>query len=157
MNVTRITKQSINADRIKQSSSVGFQQKGQPRLHNTKKEWFEIGGKRFYSKSTYERNYARYLEFLKCNGKITDWEYEPHEFWFLKIMRGVRSYKPDFRIWLLNNKHTWREIKGYMDSESLTKLKRMKKYYPDEDILVVDKDWFKSQRKSMKIIIKEWE
>ena len=37
--------------------------------------WREIGDKRCYFKSAWEANYARYLQWLKENGRIIDWEY----------------------------------------------------------------------------------
>ncbi len=49
-----------------------------------------------YFRSRWERNWARYLNFLVQHGEITGWEYEPKTFWFHKIKRGTRSYKPDF-------------------------------------------------------------
>jgi len=103
--------------------------------------WREIGDKRCYFKSAWEANYARYLQWLKENGRIIDWEYEPQDFWFKEIKRGVRSYKPDFKV-SHETYHYWVEVKGYYDSKSLTKIKRFRKYYPKEILTVIDKEWF---------------
>src|SRR5215471_1288173 len=52
-----------------------------------------------YFRSSWEANYARYLNFLKSRGEIHDWQYESNTFWFHKIKRGTRSYTPDFKVW----------------------------------------------------------
>lgn len=83
-----------------------------------------------------------YLEWQRTMKVIKSWRHEPKTFWFLKIKRGVRSYKPDFGVKDATGKSYWVEVKGWMDSRSATKLKRMKKYYPKEDVRLVDKKWF---------------
>src|SRR5687768_3513242 len=92
--------------------------------------WRVIGGIRKYFRSRWEANYARYLEWLKTNGEIVSWTHEPKTFWFEKIKRGTRSYLPDFCVIEKNGKEVYYEVKGYMDSKSKTKIKRMAKYYP---------------------------
>lgn len=109
--------------------------------------WEVVGKHKRYFRSGWEKKYAFYLQFLTEKSLIEKWEHEPMTFWFEKIKRGVRSYKPDFKVYRKDNSHYWVEVKGYMDSRSLTKLKRFKKYYPDEEIIVVDKEWFKKNLK----------
>lgn len=99
--------------------------------------WREIGDRRIYFRSRWEANYARYLQWLKERGDILEWEYEPETFWFDTIKRGVRSYKPDFRIHELNGAKPLHEVKGWMDARSKTTLKRMAKYHPHETIILV--------------------
>jgi len=82
----------------------------------------DLGDQFFRSKT--EANYARYLKFV--NEK---YEYETREFCFEKIKRGTRYYIIDF---YLPNRDQHVEIKGWLDSKSITKLKRFKKYYPKE-------------------------
>lgn len=101
-----------------------------------------IGGKTHYFRSKWESIYAHFLEFLKQSGEIEDWLYEPYTFWFLKIKRGVRSYKPDFKVMEKNGSHYWVEVKGYLDGKSRTKIKRLKKYYPEETLCLVQGEWF---------------
>jgi hypothetical protein len=122
-----------------------------------KGSWVELGDKRFYGRSRWERNFARYLNFLLERGEIKNWFHEPHTFWFEKIKRGVRSYLPDFKVEHNNGSTEWFEVKGYMDDKSRTKLKRMGIYYPEEKIRVVDGQWFKENNKKMRLLIKEWE
>ena len=78
-------------------------------------------GKFFRSKL--EANYARYLKFCKI-----EYEYETKVFWFENIKRGTRSYTIDFYI---PSEDKYIETKGWLDKKSITKLKRLKKYYPE--------------------------
>lgn len=127
---------------------------GQKRKSN--QFWTEIGGKRFYARSKWEHNYACFLEFCKNKGLIIEWHHEPREWWFESIKRGVRSYKPDFEITLLNGEFELHEVKGYLDSKSKTKLARMAKYYPNVKIRLVDSEWFKLNNKRYRSIIPNW-
>ena len=128
-----------------------------PKHGNWKSDWRDIGGKRKYFRSRWEANYARYLEFLKQNGKIKDWEHEPKTFWFEKILRGVRSYLPDFLVTELDGSERYFEVKGWMDPKSITKIKRMAKYYPDVVLVVVDSKAYKALAKQVGGFIKDWE
>ena len=129
-----------------------------PFLKRSPGEWLEIGDKRYYFRSKWERNYARFLQYAKSNQVIFDWQYEPKEFWFENIKRGVRSFKPDFLV-IYHSKglHSWYEVKGYMDSKSATKIKRMKKYYPEEFLTIVDKKWFQMFEKEYASQLSGWE
>lgn len=122
-----------------------------------KSAWRIIGGKKKFFRSRWEANYARYLELLKIQGKITDWFHEPETFWFKDIKRGTRSYLPDFKVIELDGTHKWIEVKGWMDAKSKTKLKRFAKYYPKEKMELVQAKWFKDNSKSMQNIISDWE
>jgi len=82
------------------------------------------------------------LQLLKDQKHISEWEYEPHTFWFEEIKRGVRSYMPDFKVTRLDATYYWIEVKGYMDAKSHTKIRRLKKYYPNEQLMLIDKQWF---------------
>jgi predicted nuclease of restriction endonuclease-like RecB superfamily len=118
--------------------------------------WREIGGKRHYFRSRYEINYCKYLEWLKKNNLIVEWHYEPKTFWFEGIRRGTVSYKPDFLI-EYSDKQQWVEVKGYWDKRSLTKIKRFKKYFPELQLISVDKEWFSKNSRKLMIIVKDWE
>jgi hypothetical protein len=124
---------------------------------NIRRGWRTIGENKKYYRSLWEANYARYLEWQKKHGYIKDWKHEPKIFWFLEIKRGCRSYTPDFHV-ICNDESTyWVEVKGWKDSKSATKLKRFKKYYPEEKMLYVDSKWFKKNNPKMRIIIPTWE
>lgn len=119
--------------------------------------WRYIGLKCIYARSKWEANFARYLHWQKLHRMILDWEHEPKTFWFLAIKRGVRSYLPDFSVTNLNGSTIYFEVKGFYDRKSLTKIKRFRKYYPDEKLIVIDKRWFAKHNVKMRQLIREWE
>lgn len=108
-----------------------------------KSGWFSINRKKIFFRSGWEVNYARYLEWLRQNKKIVSWEFEPDTFWFEKIKRGVRSYLPDFKVTNPDGTIEYHEVKGFLDSKSKTKLKRMAKYYPSVKLILIEKDSYK--------------
>jgi hypothetical protein len=118
-----------------------------------KQFWAKIGDKdKIYFRSSWEYYYAIFLEKLRQERKIIDWKHEPKIFWFNDIKRGVRSYLPDFCIVHNDSSEEWCEVKGYFDSKSQTKMKRMAKYYPEVKIRLVGGDWFKQNMKSCKAL-----
>ncbi len=119
--------------------------------------WREIGGKRNYYRSMWEANYARYLQWLKDRGDISDWQHEPEVFWFDGVKRGVVSYKPDFRVWENDGTSKLHEVKGWMDARSKTCLRRMKKYHPKETIILVVQKDYQAIKKMFDRIIMGWE
>jgi hypothetical protein len=114
-----------------------------PRNASWKQAWHEVGGKRFYARSSWEYEYAKILEFRKRIGAIKEWEHEPETFWFEKIKRGCRSYTPDFRVTHLNGDIEYHEIKGWMDDRSKTKIKRMAIYHKNVKLVVIDSKTYK--------------
>ena len=92
---------------------------------------------RMYVRSSWEANYARYLNFLVEKKKILRWEYEVDTFEFTGIKRGTRFYTPDFKVFENDGSIIYHEVKGYMDQRSKTKLKRMAKYYPQTKIILI--------------------
>lgn len=78
-----------------------------------------------YFRSKMEANIARYYNYIKIN-----WFYEPREYKFEKIKRGTKYYKPDF--YLPAPERLFIEVKGYFRPIDKTKLRRFKKYYPEE-------------------------
>lgn len=118
-----------------------------------KQFWAIIGNKQpIYFRSSWEYYYAIFLEKLEQEGKIRTWLHEPKCFWFEEIKRGVRSYLPDFCIIHLNGQEEWSEVKGFYDSKSQTKMKRMAKYYPQVKIRLVGSDWFKQNLNACKAL-----
>lgn len=122
-----------------------------------KAAWRKIGVKAKYYRSSWEANFARYLQFLKQKKIIRNWWYEPQTFYFNKIKRGIRSYLPDFKVKKLNCTHYWVEVKGWMDAKSKTKIKRFRKYYPKEQLFIVDKKWFDKNSKNLSKVCDDWE
>lgn len=134
---------------------------GKPLSHNghhrSKKGRREDLGNVFF-RSTWEANYARYLNLLIKMGIVEKWDFEPETFWFLAIKRGVRSYLPDFRVFYKGDpKPVYVEIKGYFDAKSKTKLSRMAKYHPSVKIELVDSKAYAALRQKWKSAIPNWE
>jgi hypothetical protein len=74
-------------------------------------------------RSGWEANVCRVLRAYGI-----EFEFEPHHFTF-PVRRGNKGYVPDL---LLGKTDEWIEVKGYLDKDSQIKLKRFKKYYPEE-------------------------
>lgn len=127
---------------------------------SNKRGWRTIGGKKYYLKSLYEINYANYLEWLRTEGLLIDWEYEPKTFKFPKdsYKAGPFYYKPDFRV-AYKNSVEWHEVKGWMNPSSKKKIKRFHKHFPEEgSLVIIDSAWFKeAYKKGFKTLIPGWE
>lgn len=119
--------------------------------------WREIGGINKYYRSRWEANYARYLEWLKSLGQILRWQHEPKTFWFDKIKRGCRTYLPDFLVVENDGTEAYHEVKGWMDDRSVTKIKRMRRYYPDITLIVIDGKAYRLLAKQLKGVVPGWE
>lgn len=119
-----------------------------------KQAWATIGGQKCYFRSKWEHDYALYLELLKKHKKIKSWRHEPKTFWFEAIKRGTRSYLPDFCVTENDGSVIWHEVKGFLDSKSKTKLKRMKKYFPEEKLYLVREAQIKEIRKKFSFLFK---
>lgn len=119
---SRLQKPKIKSDKLKTSaeSSISSHGGGSPWRH-TKTGYREDLDMVF--RSGWEANIARVF-----NAYQIDFTFEPHVFTF-PIKRGTRSYTPDFFLVKTNE---WIEVKGYFDDKSRIKLKRFKKYYPEE-------------------------
>ena len=122
-----------------------------------KSGWREIGGVKKYYRSSWEANYAHYLEWLRTRGEILSWEHEPETFWFQGIKRGTMSYLPDFKVVEKNGAVQYHEVKGWMDARSKTTIARMAKYHPKIKLIVIDGKAYRKIAKTMKPIIGEWE
>ncbi len=125
------------------------------RYSNVAAGWIKIDGKEIYVRSSWEANFAAYLTFLKSKGFIKKWEYEPDTFIFHEILRGTRSYCPDFKVFNNDDTFYYVEVKGYLDTKSKTKLSRMKKYYPGVKIDLVDAKRYR-EISSKSSIIPNW-
>jgi len=77
-----------------------------------------------YLRSSWEANLARWWNLINVH-----WVYESKEFEFKTIKRGNRFYKPDFYLPKIDE---YIEVKGYFTAGDKTKLRRFKKYYPEE-------------------------
>lgn len=128
----------------------------------------EIPSKRYYSgrredldgryfRSRWEANWARYLNWLQELGEIQEWDYECQEFEFHEIKRGVRFYLPDFKVTNKDGSVEFHEVKGQMTANSKTKLARMRRYYPDVVVKIIDEDAYRSIAREVGRRLTGWE
>lgn len=110
-----------------------------------------------YVRSSWEGNYARYLNHLLEKNEILKWEYEPDTFEFVAIKRGVRFYTPDFKVFLPDGKIEYHEVKGWFDAKSKTRAKRMAKYFPNVEIKLIDQRAYRELTRLYKDSIENWE
>jgi hypothetical protein len=121
------------------------------------------GGKRsdigdIWFRSSWEANYARYLNVMIDMNIVEKWEFEPETFWFEKIKRGVRSYLPDFKVYYRNSDTpVYIEIKGWVQDKDKTKWKRMKKYHPHIVLEIVGQKEYEEIKRKWASSIPNWE
>ena len=106
----------------------------------------DLGG--LYVRSSWEANWARYLNWLKGIGEIRGWQFEAEVFAF-PVKRGSMFYTPDFKVTNKDGSVEFHEIKGYMDQRSETKLKRMRIHHPRVKVVLVDKDAYHAVARKM--------
>lgn len=112
-----------------------------------------------YFRSSWEANYARYLNFIIKNDKsMLRWEYEPQTFEFKKIKKGTRFYTPDFKIYFASGAIEYHEVKGWDYPKGRTARKRFLKYFPNLKLVLIDGEWFKAlKRQGVNKLIPNWE
>jgi len=121
------------------------------------------GGKRsdigdIWFRSSWEANYARYLNLLMKMKLVDSWEFEPETFWFEGVRRGTVSYRPDFRVVYRNNPiPEYVEIKGWMVAKDRTKWKRMAKYHPSIKLVIVAKKEYREIENRWSSALPNWE
>jgi hypothetical protein len=107
-------------------------------------------GKPITFRSTWEINYAFYLEWLKQQGEIKNWEYEPRPRYYFYAKDGHplgNGYLPDFKVTRNDDTFYLVEIKGYR--QGTLKLRRMEKHYPDIKIELVDQKEYNALKKKL--------
>lgn len=120
-----------------------------------------------YFRSSWEANVARYLNLLVEREEIQHWEYEPIRFTFNDMVIdgkkikgvscGVMSYLPDFLIVNNDDSISFIEVKGWMDGKSKTKIRRLKKYYPEIRLDIIGQKEYDEIRKTEARNIDSWE
>lgn len=122
-------------------------------MHGGKRD--DLGGR--YFRSSWEANWARYLNWLISVGEIKTWDYEVDTFEFPRIRRGTRFYTPDFKVVNNDDSIEYHEIKGWMDPKSNTRMKRMAKYYPHVKVILIDTDAYYATARTVRGFIPNWE
>ena len=111
-----------------------------------------------YFRSSWEANYARYLNFLIRLGAVEKWDFEPTTFWFDGVRRGTNSYKPDFRVFYKNDPiPEYIELKGWVVAKDKTKWRRMAKYHPDIKLVIIKAKEYYAIQKKWASSIQNWE
>lgn len=119
---------------------------------NIQRGSYETSKGLMYFRSKWEANYALYLDWLIKQKVIKDWQYEPMPRYDFIMMENGKpkvmglGYLPDFKV--INNDDSLYlvELKGA--KQGMMKLKRMKKYYPDIKIELIEaKDYAILKRK----------
>jgi hypothetical protein len=113
--------------------------------------WEEIGGQRCFFRSSWEANYARYLQWLKDADEIADWAHEPETLWL-----GTTGYIPDFRVTETDGTKTYHEVKGYMDHRSRQKLSLLKHRYPRVKLCLVTQAEYRAIERQYFGVIEGW-
>ena len=108
-----------------------------------------------FVRSSWEANYARYLNWMKGRGEIQGWSYESQTFDF-PVKRGTRFYTPDFRVIENDGSIVFHEVKGWMTQKGQTALNRMAKYYPNIKLILIAKKEYRAISK-WKALIPGWE
>jgi len=94
-----------------------------------------------FFRSGWEADVYRWMRLQKkrglsiCPGRIpVRIEYEPTTFSFAPfgVLKGTVSYTPDFKVTFTDGSYYWIEIKGQLKRVDGTKIRRFKKYYPEE-------------------------
>ena len=88
---------------------------------------------------------------------IKGWEYEAERFMFEKVKRGTRSYCPDFQVMNNDDSIEYHEVKGWMTATAKTALRRMKRYYPEVKLILIDSKRYKALNAQLKNILPHWE
>lgn len=114
----------------------------------------DLGG--LFLRSSWEANYARYLNWLVEQNEIRSWEYEATTFVFHGETRGAITYRPDFKVTENDGSVVYHEVKGWMDGPSKTRLRRMAKHYPGVKIVVIGQDEYNALKK-WRGLIPNWE
>ena len=118
-------------------------------INKAKPKRIFIPGLDKYTRSKREATMAKELLAMRDAGVFLSVEYEPLRFTFLKKngqqMGGVNAhYVPDFRVRFAENLHgydmAWIECKGYMDRNSMIRLKRflLQEVHPSGAVLFIN-------------------
>jgi hypothetical protein len=158
----RLTQTGLMAPEARKKSNERLQ-KAKELMDPTRNYSRANAGKRpdlgeIHFRSSWEANYARYLNLLMKMKIVEWWDFEQETFWFETIRRGVRSYKPDFRVKYKNDPIVeYVEVKGWITAKDRTKWKRMKKYHPRIKLVVVGKKQYETIRNKWRSSIPTWE
>jgi hypothetical protein len=101
------------------------------RVFRNKKCAETIGGIEYTFDSQLERDWAKYLQFLKEHGEIRRWEYHPckFSFWEMGYRNKPYEYTPDFLVYENDGTKIYQETKGYMEKKDISRFRRANKHF----------------------------
>ena len=105
---------------------------GKPVATSSRKTISRLGKRKdlgLFMRSGWEANVARYFKSMN-----QEFLYEPKVFVFEKFKHGTVSYVPDFRLEFpsRDGQYHWIEVKGFLKGVDKTKIRRFKKFFPEE-------------------------
>lgn len=115
-----------------------------------------FGEKEYRFRSSWERNFAFYMEYIKCKREIKDWYYESEIFSFPQNEYGFKTYKPDFKIVHNDGSVEYIELKGWVNKKALDKMELMARYFPEVKIELYDGDKYNEIKKKYSHLV-DWD
>lgn len=109
-----------------------------PPAHGKRVWYTRSDGTRVCFRSTWEATFAAWLD-VHC----LDWAFEPRTFPVDYMFNGesiTGTYTPDFLVG-----DVWYEVKGWWRAQGRAKFEAFRAAYPDQDIRVIDEQWFVQQ------------
>ncbi len=110
-------------------------------------------GRSYTFRSGWEENYAFYLDWLRSQNQIHNWEYEPLPRYEFIVTEGnyqralSLGYLPDFKVTNNDGSFYLVEVKG--KPQGMRKLQRMKRFYPKIKIELVDAKAYRILKKKI--------
>lgn len=112
-------------------------------MHSRSKKGIREDLKCFF-RSTWEANYARYLNYIGVK-----WKYEPITY----NLANNKTYTPDFLL----EDGTIVEIKGWLTKQGKEKLNAFTKEYPNVTVIIVTRKEYNEIKKNYQFEIEKWE
>jgi len=106
-------------------------------------------------RSTWEANFARYLNHLKKKGIVEKWEFEKERF----NLGPVGFYLVDFKVTYADTSKTeiYYEVKGVLDRRSEEKINAFRVLFPNKKLVLIMDREMKIIRNKYHSILKGWE
>lgn len=134
----------VNSDEFRQRMSDNLHERkmsGSIRTYSNRGDYpVTIGGRDFVFKSSWEVEVARRLHELYVDGCVMGWSYESRHFNFDDMVRGTRSYCPDFEVRRLDGSVFYIEVKGWKMERSMERIRMFQERYPDVELYIIDEN-----------------
>lgn len=101
------------------------------RVMNHKPVTANINGTNYRFRSQFEFEWACYLELIRRQGYIREWDYEPKrfDFWEFGYRNKPYEYTPDFLVIERNGDEVYQECKGMFETKDISRITRAKKHF----------------------------